>query len=291
MKINYLIIAFGNESHLNSLIESLRTDKADIRFFVHYDRKSTSSSKRKTGLDVVFIDPIPVWWGGWSQQQAILNLCHESVSRGADWHVLLSGSDYPIRSNADIILELERGREIITLRKGFFPDKPIDRLQYYYFDGFDRRNKTLKSILYLLIERLLKLVHKRTIPIDNVYHGTASWALSNDCLSYALRQISDSSNLVKFYKNSRCADESLFHTIIGNSPFRSRARNVWVYADWSTKPAPGPITREHIEMITQQHQDEFFFARKFSDSSIDIVEQINKLRLDGAVGQSGQDCG
>jgi hypothetical protein len=277
IKIHYLITAYSNQKHLTSLIESLKTRKAQVRFFVHYDKKSATPDKRADG-DVVFIDSIPVWWAGWSHQQAIINLSEKSVSEGADWHILLSGSDYPIRSNTDIILELQKGLEVITLRKGFFTDKPKERLEYYHFDGFDRRTKTLKTLFYLTIEHLLKQFHKRRIPLENVYHGTTWWALSQECLSYALKQIREKRELVDFYKHSFCAEESLFHTIIGNSQFRSRARKAWVYQDWDVNPGPGPITMANIRSVREQNQNEFFFARKFSESSRDIVEYINTFR-------------
>jgi hypothetical protein len=283
MRINYLITAFANELHLRRLFSALRTTHADIQFLVHWDKKMSLPDPATFPRDVRFIESIPVWWAGWSHQQAILNLAQRSVESGADWHILLSGSDYPLRSNEDIIQELTRGRQVITLRKGFFPDKPKERVEHFYFDNFDRRNKNFRSIRYLALERLLKTVHTRKMPFDDIYHGTTWWALSNDCLSYVVEYLREHPEMSNFYKNSFCAEESMFHTILGNSPFCSRTRNAWIYQDWSVSPGPGPLTMEFLQSMSAQDREQFFFARKFSDSSGRLREYIDGLRHEHGV--------
>lgn len=278
MRINYLITAFANQLHLRRLLSALRTPQAEIRFLVHWDKKMSPPDPASFSRDVRFIDSIPVWWAGWSHQQAILNLAQESVKEGADWHVLLSGSDYPLRSNEDIIQELQKGIEVITLRKGFFPDKPKERVLHYYFDNFDRRNKNLRSVRYLAMERVLKSVHTRKAPFDNIYHGTTWWALSNECLSYVIDHLHHHPEMTRFYSNSFCAEESMFHTVVGNSRFNSRTRSAWIYQDWSVNPGPGPLTMEFLQSMSDQDREQFFFARKFSDSSGRLREYIDQLR-------------
>ncbi|MFM0602905.1 beta-1,6-N-acetylglucosaminyltransferase [Paraburkholderia sediminicola] len=280
MKINYLISAFANEKHLGRLIEALRTPQADVKFIVHYDKKSRPL-QGNFGRDVFFIESIPVWWGGWSHQQAIINLAEISIKIGADRHVLLSGSDYPIKSNFEIISELEKSREIITLRKGFFKDKPPERLTRYHFDGFDRRSKSLKSRMIVLTELLLGLIYKRKLPFDRVFHGTTWWALTDECLKYVISEVRSNRTLIDFYKGGWCVEESLFHTIIGNSNFHQNARNSWLFQDWTTQPAPGPFVDKHIETLRNRQDGEFYFARKFNDESEDVLDRISKILRGG----------
>ncbi|WP_144107704.1 beta-1,6-N-acetylglucosaminyltransferase [Paraburkholderia sp. BCC1886] len=273
MKINYLISAFANAQHLDRLIQALRTTEAEISFIIHYDKKSASPA-RDFGRDVSFIDSIPVWWGGWSHQQAIINLAERSIALGADRHVLLSGSDYPIKSNARIISELEGGREIITLRKGFFKDKPANRLTRLHFDGFDRRNKSIKSRIMIMTELMIGLAYRRKLPISDVFHGTTWWALTDECLRHVIDEIRINRKLIDFYKGGWCVEESLFHTIIGHSKFAKHVRNSWLFQDWTTDPAPGPFSNRHIQTLLDDDNQELFFARKFSDGSREIVDRI-----------------
>ncbi len=286
MKIAYLINAFNNYEHLNRLLSAL--DDKGVRFFIHIDKKSKMPENIACPEKVVFVNRVKVWWGGWSLQEAINIMMKEAFQHEADYFVLLSGTDYPIRPNQHLYNILKEGGEYINIIKGFHPDKPESRIRYYHFDGFNRRNKkSFKTLFFLALEELQRrtnVVAKRNYPFGQICHGSTWWALSRDCVGYVLDYMENNPGCVRFYKTSLLPDESLIHTIIGNSKHYRNCRGNLTYTDWSAKrPSPAIITDSHVGLFKKHPAFSGargpFFARKFHDAGGDVIGRIeNEMR-------------
>src|SRR4051812_35408709 len=111
MRIAYLILAHNNYTHLQKLIDAL--NEFDCKFYVHIDKKSPLPNLK--GDNIIFIkNRVKVYWSTFSEVQATLHLMDEAArDRRHDYFVLISGVDYPIRSNAEIIKKLSNGGEFI----------------------------------------------------------------------------------------------------------------------------------------------------------------------------------
>ncbi|MFV8226705.1 beta-1,6-N-acetylglucosaminyltransferase [Christiangramia aquimixticola] len=287
LKIAYLITAFGNYEHLKKLISALN-DGTHVRFYIHIDKKSTMPANL-AGDNIRFIKRRKVWWGGWSHMAAILDLMENSLEFNSDYHILLSGADYPIRPNYFLYEQLKQGGEFINLIKGFHSHKPEDRIKYYYFDAFDRRDTgSRRTQIFRKLEKFLsKFLIKRKYPFKAIYHGSTWWALTSNTVIYILDELKANPELLKFFKSSWCPEESLIPTIIGNSDIKNHCRNNITFTDWSVKPAPAKINEFHLEMF--RDKVEFtnlygsykpFFARKFDNQSANLVLEIdNTLRI------------
>ena len=283
MKIAYLITAYNNYNHLKRLVTSL--NDSNVVFFIHIDKKSKMPNNLNEFDNVVFIKSKKVWWGGWSHVDAIIRLIRTAKSSGFDYYILLSGTHYPIRPNSFLYEKLSNGGEYIDITKGFDITKPEDRIKYYYFDCFDRRNlRSMKTVFFYLLERTISLFfQKKPFPFKQIYHGSTWWALSHDCLIYVLDQIDNNKDYIIFYQTCFCPEESFFQTIIGNSRFFSKCKTDLTYTDWSSKPAPALINQNHIELFKKQIEFNDssgtyspFFARKFDDSRANLIELIEK---------------
>jgi Core-2/I-Branching enzyme len=100
MIIGYLILPHDSPHHFARLVHALKDEHTYIH--VHVDRKSSilPFRERVPANMVQFInDRISVYWGEFSQVQAIINLMCESLSCGPrfDYLCLLSGTDYPFQ--------------------------------------------------------------------------------------------------------------------------------------------------------------------------------------------------
>src|SRR5262249_7444890 len=99
---------------------------------------------------------------------------------------------------------------------------------------------------------------------------------------YVLKYIDDNPQFVEFFRTSWCPEESLIHTIIGNSTFLKSCQPNLTYMDWNANPSPALIDRKHIELLRRKDrsndngQSGPFFARKFSDRRPDIVELVDR---------------
>jgi len=284
MKIAYLITAYGHYAHLRRLIAAL--DGPGAHFFVHIDAKSPDPGDLVGSENVTLIPRRKVWWGGWSHTAAILDLMRAAAPGDFDYCAIMSGADYPIRPTSELHRILATGGEFINMREGFQPDKPEKRLRYRFFDGFDRRLHTPRTLFMRGVELLLRpIAPLRRYPFEKVYVGTVWSVLSMDCVRYILDYVNSHPEYERFFRTALVPEESFFHTIIGNSPFGAKVRSSLTYTDWSDRAASGPatITMEHLDRLAPgcidgwgQKDYDPFFARKFTDSSADVVAAIDK---------------
>lgn len=102
MKHAYLIIANNNFDQLQILLNLLDDVQNDIYLLI--DEKSInvplSFDVEKSSLFV--LPKIPIYWGNYSQVQAIINLLKESTKRRYSYFHLISGQDLPLVSQREI---------------------------------------------------------------------------------------------------------------------------------------------------------------------------------------------
>ncbi len=272
MRLAYLITTYGQYEHLHRLIAAL--DDPCVHFYIHVDAKAQMPTNLGDFQRITMIERRKIWWAGWSIVEAELALMRAAVADGGyDYYALISGQDYPFRPNAWLRERLAQGGEFIGLSP--LPSELEGRMNYRYFEGFDRRNR--RSLGYLTmrgIERLLALVApKRRWPVEQIWKGDQWGVLSDECVRHVLQQAVDK-RLVDFFKTSFAPDESFIQTIIGNSPFAAQVRPGPTYADWSEqKSGPALITSAHLPAMAASGR---FFARKFDDSSGEVIAQIDK---------------
>jgi hypothetical protein len=298
MKIAYLITAYGDFDHLERLVDAL--DEAGVGFFIHIDAKSAVPpvviERLAARENVVFAPRREIWWGGWSHTAAILALMtlaagqsDGDISSVYDYFIILSGTDYPVRSNSTIRETLAVGGEFINAAPGFRPGKPESRVRYYWFDGFDRRRLTSpRTWLMRGAEIALRTlgIAKRRYPFEEIWSGVVWSALSGDCVRYILEYVRTHPRFFSFFRTAQVPEEMFFQTIIGNSPFASGIRGTLTYMDWAHRSASPPvITYEHLSRLasgTTHHNPtcdrtyERLFARKFNDASGPILDYIDR---------------
>lgn len=289
MRVAYLITAYGEWKHLERLVAAL--DDPEVGFFIHIDAKSAVPEGLTERLaargNVVFAPRRKVWWGGWSHTAAMLSLMELAAAGEWDYCVLLSGADYPVRSNRVIFETLARGGEFINAVPGFRPGKPESRVRYYWFDGFDRRRKTLKTFLFRSAEIVLRGlgIRKRRYPFRTIYSGIVWSALSMACVRYILEYVRTHLRFVRFFRTAQVPEEMFFQTVIGNSPFAAGIRGTLTFMDWDHPSASPPrITAEGLWRLAPgvEHRHpatgrsyERLFARKFDDRSGTILDKID----------------
>lgn len=289
MNIAYIILAHGNFKHLNKLIDAI--DGEDVRIYIHIDKKIDANFSHSSPHVHILPEEkrIKVYWAGMSIVLATINAIKAAKANTdfvPDYYILISGLDYPIRSKAFLNNLLEKRLEYITLVEMPARHKPISRLEYFHFE-FDRRNKNLtfyvlKTIEYLLKKLRLKRISKLKF---KPYAGYQWFALTSDCMEYIIQQVDTDKKLMAFFSNSIMPDESLFHTIIGNSSFVDKVAGNLTFVEFPPKQSsPRLINRTDIELFKKQqefidiHQVKYTpcFARKFDDNSQEIIDLVDK---------------
>lgn len=262
MRLAYLITAYDQPEHLHRLIDVLDDDGTE--FHVHVDQR-TNITPFAAGLEhrlnVHFTkDRIPVQWMGFSQVESILLLLAQALGKGFDYCVLLSGSDYPIKPNANIRAFYERAdQEFITFWR--LADRPswLSKIQYYY--PIDRipiwswsKNSDGDYWCRLFWGRFHKYRHwmpRRRFPFNLVpYGGCDWWSLSEACVRHVLRFVADNPAYSRFYRHTHCPSEMFFHTIVLNSPWAQRVRTFAEYEAWSARTS-GEDKRKEMSMLPE----------------------------------------
>ena len=134
MKVAYLVLAHNDPPTVRRLVTALQRDGAS--FYVHVDGK-VSRDPFAAALDdlpnVHFVESVRVQWGAFSLVEATLRLMVRAHKDRSDRYTLLSGSDYPIKSNDHIFEFLGRSAlEYITFWR--LEDRPswLHKVRYYY---------------------------------------------------------------------------------------------------------------------------------------------------------------
>ena len=297
MKIAYLILAHDAPKHLSRLVRAL--DSANSTFVIHVDRKSDIAPfrERVSQRNATFLDErVAVYWGEFSIVQATIQLMKTALNHSScpDYLCLLSGSDYPLRGPdyIDAFLCRNKGCEFINLVPMPCDDvgKRINRLQEYRLqtpqDG--RFARAIIARLNRFINEMLKVRrdHLKVLKDMTPYAGSQWWTLTQNASRYILEFIDSRPDVIQFFRNTYLPDESIIHTIIGNSKFSPKAVRNLTFADWS-RPNGGPaiIDMDHLNAFVKTERvvsadfygrGELLFARKFADDSAQLTNFIDR---------------
>jgi hypothetical protein len=289
VRIAYLVFAYKNPQVLRRAIGTLSSE--DSAFFIHIDlKRSIDEFSCIRGENVFFSQKrVPVYWGEFSGIDAILLLIRQALQRAEhyDYFVLLSGSEYPLRSSEYIrtFLAENSGLEFMSLVKMPAPGKPISRINTLRFPS----DKPLRRFAVRALAKLglAQRDYRKYLGALEPYAGDTWWALSREACEYILRFMESNRHVEKYFRNTFAPEESFLHTVMGNSPLRRRIRRNMVYEDWSARGAhPGMITEAQIRLFEAQEkvcvQDmygagEVLLARKFSDDNLTLVERIDEM--------------
>ena len=285
MKIAYLILAHRNPRLIQKAVETLACEGA--AFFIHIDAKFPLEPFQSIrGENVFFLEERrSVYWGEFSQTEAIFHLLRHALAAGGfDYFVLMSGSDFPLRSGRYIreFLTANQGREFITLFKLPAPGMPLSRINTIRYPS----TLPVQRFIFRALAKfgLAQRDYRRHLGGMEPYSGHTWWALSRSACEYVLDFIESHTGPVEFFKNTHASDETLIHTILGNSAFKSKLHRHLVFEDWRSPAA-------HPEMINAQHLDyfesadkvsprdahgagELLFARKFADEEMPVADRV-----------------
>ena len=301
---NYIILAYKLPEQTARLIRRL-SDGDQTFFYVHVDRNFDMAPfvRACEGLSNVSVltgnDRVHSYWGDYGTVRAALNAMRRIIldQRGG-FIILLSGQDYPIRSNRDIDHYLETHSNHDFSVHFSLPNKTAwsascggkERLEYYhvslhrpgreieYVDirpwCFDSLN--LKRCLYLLRfrpELAWKLpqflFRRRKIPDCLEYHGGETWWAMRTSSAAAILDFLDRNPAVtSFFKYVSVPEEIMFVSLLKSLPaLRDQVVNSPLrLICWDDEKSSSPLvfTCAHKDKILDaRKQEDLLFARKF----------------------------
>ena len=117
MKIAYLVLCHKNPNQIERLIKQLSSDNVD--FYLHIDKK-VSDIKLKPKDNVYYVDEkdrVDVQWASISMVYATIALIKKALCSNIkyDYYFLISGQDFPIKSNKFIESFLKKIKKTMSL--------------------------------------------------------------------------------------------------------------------------------------------------------------------------------
>lgn len=280
MKLAFLVLVHKQPDQVARLLDRLADP--DTLFFVHVgfaepDIHDELRSRLAGRADVRFLPRRRMHWGGFSLVRVLLDGLDAMFETAPDLHYALaiSGQDYPLKPNEwmraylrehagmsfldHFRMPLEEYREGSldwTLQRG-----GLDRIEYWHLHRHGRHVR--------FPNRLVPLPRRpRRLPAGLVpYGGQAWWCLSRETLDYVRRFVRDRPDVLRFFRFVDVPDESLFQTILLNSPLADTIVNDDLrYIVWQRGVShPDVLTKDDFPALAATDD---FFGRKF-DVAVD----------------------
>lgn len=299
MNIAYIILTHSNPNQTSRLVNRMRNSEDHI--FIHVDVKVDleAFSQSITEIDdtIHFVkkreDGL---WGNLGIVKGTINALKEIIDHPIDFKqvVLLSGSDYPLKSSQQI-----HDFFIENLTKNFIANTPfpvdhlrnggMNRISNYSINMFgkrqtyhaknDRPKFSLKGkILNTSLSIFEMFKPKRVLPNGmNPFYGSQWWSMTGDTAKKVFDFIRNAPEYTEYHYYSLLPDEMFFQTIIRNIDLSDEIvdENKRLIL-WSGKSShPVLLNEDHWGEITST---DALFGRKFAENST-ILDKIDSNLL------------
>ena len=297
--VGFIIVSHRNEEQLLRLTKTLNRLYSDPPIVCHHDFSQAPLSVERFPANVRFVTPsFKTAWAKWAVVEATLAalaLLYED--EGPDWFVLLSASDYPVRSGAQVVRELAaspvdahldtrpigdarpaaafQGELNPALRHLGFPS--IERVKWSHYVGAEiwlpmiRRKPKWRLGRYTIH---LPIAARNRLPDGfGLFHGDHWFTANRKAARVLLDPAPEHLELRRHLRMRSSPDECYYQTVLANTPGLSIGLNNKRYADW-TNLAPHPADLTEAE-LPQALASGAHFARKFrpDDPVLDAIDR------------------
>ncbi|MDO1450143.1 beta-1,6-N-acetylglucosaminyltransferase [Rhodocytophaga aerolata] len=312
MKLLYLILAHKEPSQIIRLVKTLTAQQDYV--IIHYNKDSSLeeykqlSDALQSNLCVFFTDRIKTAWGHFSLIQAIINGLKkaQALELSYDHAIILSGQDYPIKSNAEIkrflaahpkklfYTHFEITDDLGTNKKYVHPinDRVTTRPQNHRIDSYylllkDRKylllpgemnskSISLRARFTNKLKGFMRYVIKRKFPEGyKPYFGATFGMITAEFANYLLEFYDGQKAFNQYMKYAFCADEMYLVTVAMNHPyFASKMVNTnMIFSIWTDNEGFQPV------MLTSRHLDQIMNSRKLFARKFDIWVDAHVLNM------------
>ena len=288
MKKAYIVLAHKNPKQLHRLIQVL--DDGQSVFFVHIDKRKDINDFSKVwnyGPQVMMIERENTSWGGFGLVEATLNALRAVVESGINFGMvsLLSGEDYPIKSNVDIDRYFESSPYSLFIDYAQLPDfgkwtkgGGLYRINKFFF-GLSIPERLASRTINLIGLFIPPLKRQYTIGLKP-YWGSQWWSIDMYSVKFILEYVQINPAYSMFHRFTFAPDEVFFQTILLNAEdehikgkLKNDAKRFMVW-EQDGHAHPKVFRTDDLHNIIES---DALFARKF-DTEIDeeILDLIDR---------------
>lgn len=286
MEKAYIILAHKQPEQLYRLVEKL--DDNESTFFIHIDKnRSIDNFNNLLGFQdkVQFVKREASIWGGIGIVMAILNAFQaiKGFKKKIEHIVLLSGQDYPIKSNEYINNFLKTSPHSVFIEYWSMPNYKVwkdhggmGRITKYYFGRKDSQKYLAKTVNFIAI---IFPFLKRRLPYKlKPFCGWMWWSMDRYSMNYILKFLEDHPKYLQYHQHTFIPDEFFFQTILLNAKderlLSSITNNNMRFVQWKDEKAHPQTLR--INDFQQLLASDALFARKIDpEKDEEIIDAID----------------
>lgn len=280
LRIAYIISAYKLPANLIRLVKRLNTPYCN--FVIHVDKNSSRETfeEMQAGLssfdNVYFMQRHKSPYRGFGHVKTTIKgleyLSKNNMS--CDYVFVMTGQDYPIKSNSYINSYLNRNYGKTFIEHFSMPTKKwenggMDRISSYYIHHKNGYKKIPRIMMPLFV--------KKEIPGSlSPWGGSGYFTAYRKHADYILKFVKNNQDYVRFFKHTDIPDEIFFQTILANSKYKKDLINNDIrYIDWSNPAECPAVLRKANFNYIKKSKD--LIARK-ADASIDseVLDLIDK---------------
>jgi hypothetical protein len=287
MKIAFLIIAHKNKPQIELLINQLQ--HPSFKTYLHLDKNANFHYSDINASFIPITNNYACSWGGYNVLKATFALLKKAHQDKNDYFILISGQDFPIKSN-EFILNFflqNKGKSFINIiSEQDVKTEPLvdynnflNRFSLVHVPKIHPQNNLEKIRVYLLTRiRYLQRKHsflRLSLP-KNIYAGENWFNLYKDDVSELLTEYRKSRLLRLRLCLGLSMEEILPHTLLK----RNLKNNNWVndslrFTIW--KPDTSHPEYLSTENINEAISSDELFARKFENEEVInlLAEKLN----------------
>ena len=268
-------------AQLFRLIERLNDGQS--QFFIHIDKTAEFSQFQivKAFGDIVqFIERVDSKWGGFGSVQASLNglKAVKNSGKSFDRILLLSGQDYPIKSNHNINEFFKTSPHSVFV--DYFPIPNYkkwpgsDRGGWYRVDKYYiglKWHEFFRSKSMNLLSTYLPFLRRKIPGGMKPFTGSQWWSVDEYAMNYILDYDAKHPEYRAFHQYTFVPDELYVHMILGNSKDEKIMKSLTPtnkrFMIWEKPDSTHPNTLRTKDLAAMKASDHLF-ARKF-DAGVD----------------------
>lgn len=304
MKHAFLIMAHNHFKQVDEIISLLSTP--NHYFFINIDKKASGGATyikqcEEKNFNVFFLEGkerMSVAHGGYTMIECTLRLMHKAYGMGCDYFHLMSGQDYPCRSNVEldkffkehegfsfINMDCENFREECMVKK-----YPL-RVMPWYIHDFPHRDIKMIDFCVRAFNKISKHLYIRK-SIPNLWGGWQWFSWHKSLAEFVMQQEKENPKYFKRFHHTYCGDELIFQTL-----FHGREEELHIikgnalrYINWNKK-AKGRNHPGSPLLLNEEEYDEIvesgaFFCRKVHPAVSSKLLDMLRARVKGNIQQN-----
>ena len=283
MKSAYLIIAHDNFQVLQLLLDALDTKEVD--FYLHVDKKVISIPNLSVNESCLYIleERIDVRWGDISQIETEFLLWKTAYMKGPyQYYHLISGTHFPLKPVGTITSYFNKSENknlfVPMYTDEYEIDLKIRRLNictksYKHHNHLFQRASQFCWLVFHKVQKAFKFKRYK----EKCFYKASNWcSLTHEAVAYL---ISISNDILNKYRYTFCGDEFFAITELCQSDLSNTVefREDYLEVDFSYANPKAYSMADFHQLVNSNR----IFARKFSDSQINIVFELYKKNVNG----------